>query len=395
MSRASTPTLLSLQRYAKIIGVPPVFFAGAFAETVWTMKGACEEVWPQFAWQKNMECSREDLAEAIADAEEDIALQLGFWPAPKWISAEERIWPRPGYQINNIVRTRFGKLITPGRRAVSEIDSDVTVVYSDEDSDNWDETATITVTTSITNKNEIKVYFAGHGGEPEWEIRPVKSITISGGTATIVVDSWMFIKPELLGAFPTSADFAGVNIESTDNYVDEVDVYREYTDTTVSVEHYWLPGSGCTEPSCTRTSSENCFVIVDPDAGYIRPLFDTEDFCTHGYSPSGYRVWYLGGDQSDRYVNGSSLDPLSDYWAQAIAWLATARLERTPCSCGTGQAYFDAYTRDLARIKKGGDRNIVTQDLLNNSLFGTKMGEVKAWERVSKAHTQLMRGSVI
>lgn len=396
MARASTPTLLSLQRYAAIIGIPPVHFAGAYADTVWTMKGACEEVWPQYDWQKDQVASRESLAQAIADAEYDIARQLGYWPAPKFVTEEEYLWGRPGYVPFSNIRTRWGKVISPGRRATTLIDDEATVTFSDDDNDGWDETATITASTSVTNIKEIKVYFAGKGAAREWEIRPVRSITIASGVVTIVADSWLFIKPELWEAYPTSAEFRGVNIETTDNFVEEVAIYREYVDTSVSVEHFWLTGD-CEGPSCERSTAESCFVVVN--GSWVRPALTTQMLCDYDDYPSGGKLWYLSGDQSDRYLQNEVLDPLSDYWAQAIVWLATARMELPPCSCGVAQMYFDQYRKDMALITTSANnrnRFVVTQMLLNENPFGTKVGEMKAWERVLRANPDDgMRGAVI
>lgn len=396
MARASTPTLLSLQRFANVVGIPPVHFAGAFGDVIWSMKGACEEVWPQYSWQKNMEASREDLALAIANAEEDIARHLGYWPAPKWIAAEEYLWPRPGYIFNNNIRTRYGKIIGPGKRALTLLDADAPVVYSDVDVDDWDEIATITASTTVTDVNEIKIYFAGHAGDPAWEIRPVKSITITGGVVTIKANSWLFIDPVLWEVYPTNVDFVGVNVTTTDNYVTAVDVYREYTNTDVSVEHWWLTGN-CGIEVDERQVSDSKFVTIAPDAGWVRPIWDEDMLCTHDSYPDGGKLWYRAGDISDRYVSGETLDPLSDYWAQAIVWLSTARLERPPCSCGPAQAYFNAYRRDLAYIGTDRTRQIVTQELLNTSAFGTRMGEVRAWERVSKFNLEnnMFKGAAI
>lgn len=403
MSRASTPTLLSLARYASLIGIPPVHFSGGFADTVWTLKGVCEEVWPQYAWQKDQIASREDLAQAIGDAEEEIARHLGYWPAPKWITAEEYLWPRPGYNLYNLLRARWGKIISPGRRATTLIDADATVTFSDPDDDDWDELATITANTTVTDPKEIKIYFAGHADDPIWEIRPVRSITIASGVVTILLDSWLLIDPVLWEQYPTANEFIGINVTTTDNYVAEVAIYREYVDTTVSVEHYWLPGSGsgaclteeeAIELGCDRTVEDGCFAVAVANTGVIRPSWSS--YPVNGY-PAGGKLWYLAGEQSERYLSGYTLDPLSEYWSQAIVWLATARLELTPCSCGPAQAYFDLYRRDLAFVGKDRARQIVTQDLINTSAFGTRFGEVKAWERVSKFNleTNMFKGAAI
>jgi len=67
------------------------------------MSGGCDDIWDQ--------SDREDLAWAIARAEELIAEQLGTWPAPKWITSED-IWlgkVRPDWW-NAELKTKWSKV---------------------------------------------------------------------------------------------------------------------------------------------------------------------------------------------------------------------------------------------------------------------------------------------
>ena len=73
MSRATTPTLLSLDRYAQIMSLNPAHFSGAAGATFWPEITSCDDVWPQYSWQHQYEfVSREELAIAISEAEGDI-----------------------------------------------------------------------------------------------------------------------------------------------------------------------------------------------------------------------------------------------------------------------------------------------------------------------------------
>ena len=89
---------------------------------------------------------------------------------------------------NRSVKTRYGKIIAPGRRAVGEVKVPtvgIEVSYSSEDGiAGFDETVTVEVDTTLTDECEIKVYFAGHGGDPDWEIRPARTKSISLGKFT-------------------------------------------------------------------------------------------------------------------------------------------------------------------------------------------------------------------
>ena len=96
MSRASTPTLLSLDRFARILGMNPVHFSGAAGPMYWPEIGNCDDIWPQYSWQHDYEfVSREELATVIAEAEYDIKEELGFSPAPTWESEEVHWFDAP------------------------------------------------------------------------------------------------------------------------------------------------------------------------------------------------------------------------------------------------------------------------------------------------------------
>src|SRR3990167_2387481 len=81
MGRSDTVTQLPLDRYAALMQIPPTHFnqlAGPIAPEV----GGCSDLWDQDA--------RDFLAWSMAEAEEMIATELGFWPTPKFITSEQR-----------------------------------------------------------------------------------------------------------------------------------------------------------------------------------------------------------------------------------------------------------------------------------------------------------------
>ena len=77
----------------------------------------------------------------------------------------------------------------------------------------------------------------------------------------------------------------------------------------------------------------------------------------------------------------------------AIAWLATARLERPFCSCDNVVDLVKQLRTDLALV--GGPLGYnTTLEQLNNP-FGTRLGEIRAWQRVSKFARRRARVAVI
>lgn len=403
MARSSYRTHLSPDRYAKLLGLSPVHFNSAVGGTFWPDNGKCEDIWWEHPWQTPEDfISRSELELTIYNAEQDIERILGYSVAPRFVNGEMLTYPKP-YQrnffsvdgkdlrgANKLVKTRLGKILSSGARAVHLIDDITSVSYSDVDGDTWRETATITVTeTDDTDLNEIKVYFAGKEADPTWEIRPIRSITRSGTTVTIKADSWLFINPVLQDRHPQSNERPDpIDISGITNFVSTVDVYREYVDTAhPTAELQWDPVQGF-----NSVAVQSGFASVsDPNAGYVAvfpALYADGEWVTDcldvSRDPDRVKVWYYAGALSDEYLAGYTRDPLSDYFATTIMWLATARLAKRICSCGQAENVVKELQRDMTQIteKTTFVLNLAT-DLFTNPL-GTKVGEYRAWQRLAR-----------
>jgi hypothetical protein len=160
---AVTPsrTHLSLERTDNYQPSPAYFWhAGS---TVFPLVNQCDDIFYNFYWQNESQVSREEIAQAIAEAESDITRILGYAPAPWW---NEDVYDYPRYFRRNVfewgmvdnrnfdksVQLSQGMFIQGGQRATTLIDDAVTVVYSDDDADGYDETAQATAATSLTDK---------------------------------------------------------------------------------------------------------------------------------------------------------------------------------------------------------------------------------------------------
>jgi hypothetical protein len=319
----------------------------------------------------------------------------------------------------------WGKIIDVGRRNLTTIGEATTgggtLVFSDDDGDGYDETATITLPlpaglADFTTECEVKVYFDGED-TPDWEIRPARSVTITGGNVIIVFWSWQLIDPDLQEAFPTTQSGLVSLLLSDTIYVDTVDVYREFTDNSLaSAEFFWEPGppnviegivclscggTGCAD--CALTTQDGCLRIRDVHAGIVVPVpasYDDTDeqwevvAFTECREPDQVSLWYRAGDQDQRFLKGRTCDPLSNFWAEAIAWLATARLERNLCSCSNVTNLATGLRVDLSASVSGGTTYLVSEKDLENP-FGTLRGEVKAWKRVWRFKKQRIEGALI
>ncbi|MHC4749526.1 MAG: hypothetical protein ACYTFW_06580 [Planctomycetota bacterium] len=434
LTQALPWTGLAINRYAKILGLNPVTFnratASSLTPVVFPVNNCCGGIWPKYTWQNTDQVSWQELVYAIQGAEADIARELNYWPYPTWISNEMHQYPRPYYRgaygngLNvrgqmKSLRTKWGRFIQAGRRAVSLVET-VTVigggiVYSDEDSDGFAETATITATVTTTNACEIKVYFTNHNGEQDWEIREPRSKSISGGTFTAVFDSWLFIDPDLLEAYPTSDGFSAIDISTTTNYVTTVDVYREYTDfTEVSAQFFWerdpvantlvfcstCGGTGC--ETCTLVTQDGCIHVRDVKRGIVIPApasYDATDGRWEGANwtdcrePDQVKIWYYAGELDERFLGDISCLPLSDYWAQAIAWLATARIAKPFCACGGSDSKREWLQQDFGKASDAISFAISEKQLDNP--WGTRRGAVMAWDRVTQMNQKRFVGAAI
>lgn len=415
-----TRTWLSLSRYARILGINPVHFWGATGQTVWPFSGnACSNIWPRHSWQNGDQVSREDLAFAIKQAEDEISAFVGYPLAPTWISNATHRYPQyhrsdwygvGGYNNRGqrkSVKVKDGKLIMAGRRATTSVGTATTtggsLAYTDEDGDGFVETATITLPTSLTNECEMKAYFSGTSAAPEWEIRWPRSITISGGNVVLVFDAWLFIDPALQSAYPTDDGFEAIDISTVGNYVSEVDIYREYTDNTaVSSRFFWEPANGqivvgcsqcgttgCTE--CSYTTQDGCLLIRDVENGFVVPSPATYNSTTEQWDSNAYSVcrdpdrilaWYQAGDMDEAFLRGDSCDPLSDFFARVIAWVATARLERPFCQCGNVTALAESWREDLSF--QGADSAYLLDFNILDAPFGTRRSELMAYKSLSQ-----------
>lgn len=430
-------TLLSLERYAQLMGLNPAHFWQTYSQDVFPLTNECPEVWYKYAWQKSGNISREDLAYEISQAEADLAQVLGYWPAPVWVN-ERVLYPqhhRPDRHtghglgaggLRKGVRGRWGLAQAPGQRAVALGASGAAVTYSDEDGDGLAETATISADISgsaaaavlekgwgeaYASTKGLKVYFAGNGGLPQWEVRSPVSHSYAGTTLTAVFRSWQLVDPALHEAYP-NADGSPypIDLSDTGNLVSTVDVYLEYTDRgATSAQFLWeeqytcasCAGAGCS--ACNPYQVTGCAPIRDAEISLFAPVpasYDSdEDSWTQSAvsvsrEPNEVRLWYRAGALSQEYQMGLTDDPLSHRFAQAIAWLATARLQEEICACGNAYALAKDLRQDLSVASPEGNF-IVTIDEVVKNPFGTRKGEVMAWRLVRKLAHKVITGAAL
>lgn len=431
-------TLLSLGQYAKIMGINPAHFFGTTSNTAFPVSYRCSDVWPEYSWQNNDVVSRAAVAREIESAEYEVKNILGYWPAPKWVPAEKREYARyfrpsaVGIGNSNVagfprtVTLSSGKFIAPGQRAVVLVGTATVaggeLVYSDDDGDNVDETATITLTISAAAQAIINAswysfdpaqWILGYTGGTDLTdaIRDPVSCAISGATLTLVYRRWQLIDRDLYEAYPqANEEFSAISLDIDGNFLTSVSVYLEYPDyATRSAEIVWNPthlcsfcdGSGCT--ACQYAVQDGCAIATNNVTGIVFATPATYDSAAESWTaaslsqaraPDSLRVWYLAGDMSDPFVSGRTLSPMKWAIAQAIAFMVTARLERPLCGCGNVRALSEELRTDLTLQSSAGNFVIASDEVLKNP-FGTKIGEVRAWQRIRRLTEAVVEAAVI
>lgn len=424
--RADTQTKLSLDQWAKIMGISPAHFNGLRFPDIspepfsLMASNAAQPLWRQYDWQAPGQVSIDTLARAIRTAENDIEGFLGYNLVPDWTSQEVHEYPKEyrrelyGSGLDNrgqmkAIMPKKGRIISAGRRVSTLLGtpavSGASLVYTDPDGLGWDTLATITVPITLTNVDEIKLYFTGHGGAPEWEVRPVLTKIITGGNVVITVDSWLLIDPDLQNAIPFDEKTI-INGGTAANYVQNIEVRREFTDFTLApAEFFWerkpkvtatpfcasCAGTGC--EVCTLIVQDGCWHPRDVYGGLIVPVpadFDDANQIweraawTECREPDQVKIWYYSGEQSEQFLRDTVTGALDQNLATLIAHMATARLTCEFRSNNNVADLVEYWRRDVAESGESTNTIFTPPSVLENP-FGTRRGEVAAWKSLKFA----------
>jgi hypothetical protein len=335
-------TLLPLSRYAEIMGISlPHFWQMAGEQAPLT--GGCDEVWDID--------NRIDLALTIEQAEKMIAEELGFWPAPKYITDEEIMMQTTGVRNdwqNAPLKNKWKLLQCMGTELLTLKQADASVFYVDLDGDPFDrkETAQIGIGLyedfgACANECELAVFIRVADGakdvaDPRWEIRPRK-IDIDGSTMHITAESSLFLKPTLQGV--TKANSAGSDDTTawqysfdTDNLVTHVDVYCRTTYNNLPVTLYSDGICDC-PGACQHRTQTACGLIQNTRANSFLPRPATWNGSTnvlasalHSSVPMKVKTNYLSGHPLDNQCR------MDSRFERAIVKLTNSLLPEPPCN---------------------------------------------------------------
>lgn len=374
MAHSKIRTLLPIDEWAAIVGIPGWIF-NQVRHPERPLRGECEGYWLQSAnySDPNRAIGRDEVARAIATAEQRMADLAGFFMAPKWVCAEQIKWPMPkrGYQVEYPqLQTHWGYLISGGIETYDLITLYPTpIVYSDEDDDGIDDTATITYHLYLESYEECEIVVVPPGRDPyreDWRIRPLDiHIDDTTNVLTITGPRWMFVNPDEWRALDP------LLLDDDTAFLGTVDLYRHYNATHPTQAQYQWLGDACTAFACSEVTQDACMTVINERLGFFEAktatwgsgAWVTTSWSVSGYSPSNVLAWYYSGFRDN---SCEDCDFMPEELKQAIVSLANVYLRTPPCACG------------MAAERIASDREAQEIDNINIALAKTAFGTAAA-----------------
>lgn len=362
----------------------------------------CDDVVYEYAWQNADRLGREEIRAAISTAEQLIHDYLRYWPSPRYVR-KTIAWPETqqsgffgSYVTDPIGRYLSVQLPEHYVQAVGmeqqTLIGDADVIFSDEDNDGLPETFTVTIATSVTDVDQIAVYFTVTDRLTDemdmWRIEPVQ-VSISGGVATITGHKWLLVKPIRYEGVQRTP----INPTVDNNFVSEISVYQRTTNMDEQATLIWEATPFPWWATCQPSSTDPAAIATATARVGIRNGVD--GIVSIGQARQSDGTWTGTGwwESCSRPPDRVTVNYLAGYplinrqidttWQRTVTYLAIAQTVREVCGCkGAGQMW-RYLQQDLARTS--GDAGeafgaISAADLSNP--FGTRRGAVMAWKHV-------------
>lgn len=314
---------------------------------------------------------REEIARALGQAWKRVAEHLRFFPRPIWTEDTIRLGRGVPWQLERL-RTRWGYIEAFGQRATSLIEAGAAIVYSDADGDGVDDTATITVTTSV-DADEAQIFFQVADGAPaaadiRYQIEPV-TVVDNGATVTITGPRALFVQPSVWNKPYDDANKQTINTAVTTtagDFVTAVDVYRVYNDTTTPVEVIEDPIFSQTTSLGSNILTTGVARILDDRLGIFEARVENPTCLQYA---EAVKIYYKAGYPLQ-------FDQVDYVLAEAVIRLANTMMGRELCT------FCDITKNHWADDRlPPGTNNPVSARHVNNP-FGTMKGQIYAWQAV-------------
>lgn len=289
---------IPLARYAEIINYTDCAFFGVAQED--NDDYACRKIWTQ--------PQRDNVQFHLSEAQAEIEKVIGYPLSPKWFASE--VHP---FECN--ILTKNTNVIELGIEAIDDVGVlPATVVLAADP-------ATVTITTTLTSTDGIKVYYP----DTDIEISP-SDMVFSAGDLVISIPKCRLVRYELRDNPSSGLDYSG------DIYQKTVDVKRYYNDASEQIVAVWPHGCNfaCAASGCSRYTESACGAILDAEIGEINFQFATysagswtvtNKICCRG-NPKKLEINYRAGTQE--------LESIAE---MAIIRLAHSKMPNQPCGC--------------------------------------------------------------
>jgi len=420
--------LLPLYSFFETLGFDPFHAFGIAGTGELGITSGCDDLVRRYEWQNSDAVGHKAIEEAIEHAETRLREYLGFSVAPRYTS-ETLDWPpradgllRGGPWGSDgrwlSVKLQEGQIRAVGTELLTAISAGAAVTYSDVDSDGFDDTFTISAATTVTDTNEIAVYFSsgdrfnGFGATTtvgdRWRLRPVQ-VSISGGVVTVRGPRQLCVKP-IKYEGRTNIGANGLNPSAATDFVTTLDIYRRTTDasgTTAATggavitwetrpSHGWWCCCGCQDASTAFGGSPYDPAAVaqavarvgvrDARHGIVTPAEASYDATTGIWSSLDWTVCDQPDRVTVRYLAGYPLGSdgqMQEPYRTIVARMAAAELTRPVCGCDSANRELYRFQFDLSQTARGDELFSISPEDLNNP-FGVRRGHVYAWKMVKR-----------
>jgi len=294
----------SLDKYRKWFRIPAWAFNGV--ENPDETKKGCDHYWTQ--WE------RDDLAQALDDAEGLLATQLGFYLGARYLIDYDRMWTSP-------LQLRYGHVLGAGVRGRDEVTpsaSDFTV-----------DPATITVPSASFSggTSEIVVIEDSTGLEIEYD-----DITTVGANYVINIGQAKLIEWDDLEEQDDTIDYDAAFPAATWLKLADLTIYRQYRDTDTQAVITYGPSCNCVcaGEACVGTDYTGCAFVLNRDIGLVRVQRATLASGTWSCDNSAVCGCCAGDKTTIYYEAGTTSIP---NWERAVFRLAHSQMGEQPCGC--------------------------------------------------------------
>ncbi|KKN49180.1 hypothetical protein LCGC14_0645210, partial [marine sediment metagenome] len=232
---------ISLARYAQLINYQDCSFFGVNnpSNNVY----ACREIWTKD--------QRDMAALSLAEAQDEIELELEYFVEPKWVTAERHRYTLP-------LLTAHGSVIAGGIKKTTSLGAAIAVNHAADP-------AVITIAgLTITSVDCVKIYYP----DTDQEIIP-SDMTLVAGTLTIEIPRCRLVDYDKL-----DNPIEGWVYDTISNFQTTVDVKCIENDASTNAVIIWPHGcdGACSATGCSDYRRNGCIYVLDGDIGSVDVL---------------------------------------------------------------------------------------------------------------------------